>query len=124
MEHLMTAPYKTRAAIGDDNYLKYGFDGSDYSSFPVPTVALVDYTDTAVKDGRAGLSEVLFTITAVRPIPRGPTCSSICGTHRRLFERHDESLHPFGLIRSHSNQDYRLKGRFSLYNKRYGKNHF
>ncbi len=63
MEHLMTAPYKTRAAIGDDNYLKYGFDGSDYSSFPVPTVALVDYTDTAVKDGRAGLSEVLFTIS-------------------------------------------------------------
>jgi hypothetical protein len=63
MQKLMDCPYKTRASVSDDNYLKYGFDGSDYSSFPIPTVCLVDYSAAAIKDGRAGLSEVLFTIS-------------------------------------------------------------
>jgi hypothetical protein len=63
MSKLMDAPYKTRASIGDDFYAKYGFDGSSYDSFPIPAVALVDYSSTAVQAGRAGLSEVLFTIS-------------------------------------------------------------
>lgn len=62
--HLMTDPYKTRATIADDNYTKFGFDGSsDFTSFPIPSVCLVDYSADAIKDGRAGLSEVLFTVT-------------------------------------------------------------
>jgi len=62
--HLAANPYKTRATITDDNYQKFGFDGSsDFSAFPIPSICLVDYTAAAVKDGRAGLSEVLFTVT-------------------------------------------------------------
>jgi hypothetical protein len=63
MQKLMTCPYKARASVGDDNYAKYGFDGSDYSSFPIPSIALVDYSQVAIDSGRAGLSEVLFTIS-------------------------------------------------------------
>jgi len=62
--HLMNDPYKTRATIADDNYTKFGFDGSsDFSSFPIPSICLVDYSAKAITDGRAGLSEVLFTLT-------------------------------------------------------------
>jgi hypothetical protein len=62
--NLKNDPYKLRATIADDNYTKFGFDDSSaVDSFPVPNVCLVDYSADAIKDGRAGLSEVLFTVT-------------------------------------------------------------
>jgi hypothetical protein len=70
MQHLIEAPYKTRAAISEDNYLKYGFSGSSYDSFPIPTVCLVDYSKAAIEAGRAGLSEVLFTVSGETDIAR------------------------------------------------------
>lgn len=62
-DKLEEAPYKTRASIADDNYLKFGLDGSDASSFPIPSVCLVDYSAKAVAANRAGLSEIVFTVT-------------------------------------------------------------
>ena len=59
----MKCPYYTRAGLTEDNYNKYAFNGSDYASFPTPTIALIDYSASAIKAGRAGLSEVLFSVT-------------------------------------------------------------
>ncbi len=66
--YLLNAPYKQRANIEDIYY--QDFSKGDGSIFPTPTICLVDYTEAAVEAGRAGLSEVLFTLTGSRESER------------------------------------------------------
>lgn len=65
---LMDAPYKTNASVSDTNYESFTLNPSSSSSsplasFPVPSICLVDYSQTALEAGRGGLSEVLFSTT-------------------------------------------------------------
>ncbi len=60
--NLAKTPYKERASIDESNYQNFSVENST-STFPTPSICLVDYTQAAVEAGRAGLSEVLFTLT-------------------------------------------------------------
>lgn len=66
---LKDAPYKSRAKIEDDtNYNAFSLDSgtsttSPLAAFPVPSICLVDYSDEAIAAGRAGLSEIVFSLT-------------------------------------------------------------
>lgn len=66
-EYLMDAPYYTNEGLDDDNYnnlmLTMTSSTSDpRASFPIPTVLLVDYSPKAIAQGRAGVSEVIFSL--------------------------------------------------------------
>lgn len=66
-EDLMDAPYYTNEGLTNDNYNKLMLasvsDTTDpRSSFPIPTVFLVDYSPKAIAQGRAGVSEVIFSL--------------------------------------------------------------
>lgn len=64
---LQDAPYYTRAGLSESNYTAFSLEGSSGSNpianFPVPTILLVDYTAAAFEAGRAGISEVLFSVS-------------------------------------------------------------
>jgi hypothetical protein len=67
IERLEAAPYYANASMTEDNYLKFALsdiaaDKKASSVFTVPTICLVDYSDAAIKAGRWGLSEILFTL--------------------------------------------------------------
>lgn len=66
-EDLMDAPYYTNERLDDTNYnslmLTSTSSTSDpRASFPIPTILLVDYSPKAIAQGRAGVSEVLFSL--------------------------------------------------------------
>ena len=73
---LFQAPYRTRASVAESNYDKFALNETDSAStnpltnFPSPTVCLVDFTKEAIDQGRAGLSEVLFTVSGSGDIER------------------------------------------------------
>lgn len=58
---LETAPYKNNRSIGDTSYENYSTP--KFSDFTVPTILLVDYTEAAQAQNRAGVSEVLFGVS-------------------------------------------------------------
>ncbi|MCQ2798346.1 MAG: hypothetical protein MJ220_00470 [Bacilli bacterium] len=66
---LMDAPYYQRAGLSESNYDSFSLQssGADSTSviaaFPVPTILLVDYSEEAFAAGRAGISEVLFSVS-------------------------------------------------------------
>jgi len=67
-ETLLDAPYNTRASIDDTKYESYMLNPSSSTSsalsdFPVPTILLCDFSQKAVKQNHAGVSEVLFGIS-------------------------------------------------------------
>lgn len=67
-ETLMDAPYNTRASIDDSKYEAYMLNPTSSSSsalsdFPIPTIILCDFSQKAVAQSRAGVSEVLFGIS-------------------------------------------------------------
>ena len=55
-------PYKRRASLDDTNYINFSVEES-VANFPTPSICLVDYSEEAFNDGRAGLSEVAFSAT-------------------------------------------------------------
>lgn len=68
LTELMAAPYYINANMTEDNYDKFTFNGYDASKtlssqFVIPSVCLVDYSETAIAQGRQGLSEILFTVS-------------------------------------------------------------
>ncbi|MCQ2797204.1 MAG: hypothetical protein MJ241_01930 [Bacilli bacterium] len=71
---LLDAPYYTRASLSEANYNSFSLESSSGSNpianFPVPTILLVDYTEAAFKAGRAGISEVLFSVNGDTPSER------------------------------------------------------
>lgn len=64
---LKDAPYKIRANIADTNYDTFSLNSSGtetpLANFPVPSICLVDYSEKALKENRAGLSEVAFSVS-------------------------------------------------------------
>lgn len=58
---LEDAPYKNNRSVGDTNYDNYS--APKFSDFTVPTILLVDYTEVAQSQNRAGVSEVLFGVS-------------------------------------------------------------
>lgn len=72
---LMKAPYKNNASVSDSSYLTFSLNSSSSSTtavadFPVPSIALIDYSTEAIKAGRAGLSEVLFGVAGDSDVSR------------------------------------------------------
>ncbi|MDD5884460.1 MAG: hypothetical protein PUC66_00280 [Erysipelotrichaceae bacterium] len=73
---LFEAPYRTRASVAESNYDKFALNETDSAStnplnnFPAPTICLVDFSQAAIEQGRAGLSEVLFTLKGNMDIDR------------------------------------------------------
>lgn len=57
-DSLYAAPYRTNKSVADTNY--ENFSTPNNTSFPTPSILLVDYTKTAIDAGRAGVSEALF----------------------------------------------------------------
>lgn len=66
-QRLEDRPYKSRAGIDDANYRNFALDSESdsnpISSFPAPSIVLVDYSAEAVEAGIAGVSEILFSVT-------------------------------------------------------------
>lgn len=65
---LTSAPYYANNSMSEDNYANFALsdlssDKKASSAFPIPTFCLIDYSDTAIKAGRWGLSEILFTLS-------------------------------------------------------------
>lgn len=66
---LYTAPYRTRASVSETSYDQFALNNTSSSTtnalsdFPLPVVCLVDFTQKAINQGRAGLSEVLFSVS-------------------------------------------------------------
>ena len=58
---LEESPYKLNRSIGDTNYDNYTTPA--LKDFVTPTILLVDYTETAQAQNRAGVSEVLFGLS-------------------------------------------------------------
>lgn len=56
-------PYKINASIGDADY--ENFTNADHTSFAVPTVLLIDFSEQAfdLRSSRPGVSEVIFGVT-------------------------------------------------------------
>ncbi len=84
---LMDAPYYERASMTDTNYDAFSLQSTSGSSpianFPVPTILLVDYTDAAFAAGRAGISEVLFSVS-------GDTASERASLLRDMWHHTDD----------------------------------
>lgn len=67
-DHLKSAPYAERANLRDEEngyydklFLHVGSES--WTSFPVPSVLLIDYSEEAIEKGRAGLCEALFSLS-------------------------------------------------------------
>ncbi|MDY6094120.1 MAG: hypothetical protein SPI58_03655 [Candidatus Enteromonas sp.] len=58
---LEDTPYKQNASVSSSNYEH--IQTPDVDNFPVPTVFLVDFTESAYKTGRYGVCEALFSVT-------------------------------------------------------------
>ncbi|MBQ7994614.1 MAG: hypothetical protein IJ247_00115 [Bacilli bacterium] len=54
-------PYKGNNGVSDDSYMNYGAPNTE--DFTVPAVLLVDYTKEAQEQGRAGVSEIIFSVS-------------------------------------------------------------
>ena len=65
MDHLMDAPYYSRTGANDSNYEAFALaSGADsFTEFPVPSILLIDYSPEAISAGRAGLSEIVFSLS-------------------------------------------------------------
>lgn len=66
---LYKASYRTRASVSETSYDQFALNNTSSSTanplseFPLPCVCLVDFTQKAINQGRAGISEVLFSVT-------------------------------------------------------------
>ncbi len=63
---LEDSPYYYNSSASEDNYLNFALsdlasDKEASSVFPVPSFCLVDYSQKAIDQNRAGLSEVIFS---------------------------------------------------------------
>lgn len=58
---LEETPYKQNASIASSNYESIAMP--DVETFPVPTILLVDFTESAYETGRYGVCEALFSVT-------------------------------------------------------------
>lgn len=72
---LYNAPYRLNASIAEDSYLKFALNNTESSTtaladFPVPSILLVDFTQKAIDQNRAGASEVLFTVSGDTNVAR------------------------------------------------------
>ena len=56
-----SAPYKINRSVGETNYNHYSTP--DFEDFVTPTILLVDYTEAARAQNRAGVSEVIFGVS-------------------------------------------------------------
>lgn len=66
---LYKASYRTRASVSETSYDQFALNNTSSSTanplseFPLPCVCLVDFSSKAIAAGRAGLSEVLFSVS-------------------------------------------------------------
>lgn len=73
---LYNASYRTRASVSETSYEQFALNNTSSSTanplseFPTPCVCLVDFTDKALKAGRGGLSEVLFSVSGDSELDR------------------------------------------------------
>ncbi len=68
-EVLAELPYRTNAGIDESKYEAFGLGNTSStqttlsSDFPKPSIILCDFTDAAIEAGRAGVSEIIFSLT-------------------------------------------------------------
>lgn len=73
---LYEAPYRTRASVSETSYDQFALNNTSSSTanplseFPLPCVCLVDFTEKAITAGRAGLSEILFSVSGDSELTR------------------------------------------------------
>lgn len=73
---LYKASYQTRASVSENSYDQFALNNTSSSTsdplkdFPLPCVCLVDFTQKAISQGRAGLSEILFTVSGDSDLSR------------------------------------------------------
>ncbi|MCQ2772467.1 MAG: hypothetical protein MJ238_04235, partial [Bacilli bacterium] len=94
---LMDAPYYQRAQMSETNYDSFSLQssGSDSQStianFPVPTILLVDYSAEALSAGRAGISEIIFSVSGNTPAERAKILRNMWN-HCDPYEKNPDNL--------------------------------
>lgn len=73
---LYKTSYRTRASVAETSYDQFALNNTSSSTanplseFPLPCVCLVDFSQKAIDAGRAGLSEVLFSVSGDSELDR------------------------------------------------------